>query len=92
MFSDRLDVAEAVDRIAACSCVFFTEDFADGLERVGRRLDLPLASRRVRVTEHRSSLTVEQTERLRARLEPEFELLAALQRGGIARIGEPGGR
>ena len=89
-FSDRLDVAEAVDRIAACSTVFFTEDFTGGLERVARRLDLPLTTRRVRVTERRSSLTDEQTERLRARLEPEYELLAALERGGIARIGDPG--
>ena len=89
-FSDRLDVAEAVDRIAACSTVFFTEDFTGGLERVARRLDLPLTTRRVRVTERRSSLTVEQTERLRARLDPEYELLAALERAGIARIGDPG--
>jgi len=91
MFSDRLEVAEAVDRIAACSSVFFTEDFADGLAHLGTRLDLPLTARRVRVTEKRSLLSERQTERLRDRLEPEYELLAALERGGIARIGDARG-
>jgi hypothetical protein len=87
MFSDRLDISEAVDRIAGCSSVFFTEDFADGLAVLGRRLDLPLEHRRVRVTGQRSSLSESQIERLRLRLEPEYELLRRLDEGGIARRG-----
>ena len=35
MFSDRLDVHEAADRIGACSSVFFTEDFSAGLAELG---------------------------------------------------------
>ncbi len=83
MFSTRLDVSEAVDRIAGCSSVFFTEDFELGLSGLARRLELPLLPQRARVTGDRSTLTDRQTERLRVRLEPEYELLARLAEGGI---------
>ena len=83
MFSPGLELSEAADRIAACSAVFFTEDFTGGLARLGQRLDLPLSPQRARVTGTRSSLSHEQTERLRTRLEPEYELLRRLDAGGI---------
>jgi hypothetical protein len=86
-FSTRYDVSEAVDRIAACSSIMFTEDFADGLAVLGRRLNLPLEVRRARVTGARSTLTDAQKERVRTRLEPEFELLRRLEEGAIARMG-----
>ncbi len=89
MFSPRLDVAEATDRIGSCSSVFFTEDFATGLAGLAVRLDLPLEGRRARVTGTRSVLSGAQRERLRSRLEPEYELLNRLDRAGIARIGDP---
>ena len=87
MFSERLDVSEAADRIAGCSSVFFTEEFAGGLAVLRGRLGLPLEIHRARVTESRSTLTGDQRERLRLRLEPEYELLRRLDEGGIARIG-----
>jgi hypothetical protein len=87
MFSERLDVSEAADRIAGCSSVFFTEDFASGLARLGQRLDLPLVPFRARVNPGRTELGDGQRERLRARLEPEYELLRRLDEGGIARGG-----
>jgi len=90
MFSDRLDVSEAADRIAGCSSVFFTEDYADGLADLGRRLRLPLEVRHARVAGERVSLDDGQRERLRLRLEPEFELLRRLNEGGVARIGSRG--
>jgi hypothetical protein len=83
MFSKGLDVSEAADRIAACSSVFFTEDFADGLAGLGECLGLPLSPQRARVTGTRSSLTGDQIERLRVRLEPEYELLRRLDQDGI---------
>jgi hypothetical protein len=83
MFSERSEVSEAADRIAACSTVLFTEDFARGLVRLGGRLQLPLSSQRARVTGTRSVLTADQAERLRTRLEPEYELLRRLEDGGI---------
>jgi hypothetical protein len=93
MFSDRLDVSEAAERIAGCSAAFCTESFAEGLTSLGTRLHIPLSPRQDRVAGARSSLTDEQTERLRARLEPEYELLRRLDRGGITRIdpGDQGG-
>ncbi len=85
MFSERFDVSEASDRIASCSSVLFTEQFPDGLAALGRRLQLPLALHRARVTGNRTSLTADQTERLRVRLEPEYELLRRLRGAGITR-------
>jgi hypothetical protein len=87
MFSEHLDVSEASDRIAGCSSVFFTEDFAAGLARLAGRLDLALVPYRARVTSGRTELTDGQRERLRARLEPEYELLRRLDEGGIASRG-----
>ena len=87
MFSDRFDVSEAAEQIGECSSVFFTEDFSDGLVTLGGRLELPLVARRARVTGSRSSLTDRHRERLRVRLEPEYELLRHLDEGGIATIG-----
>jgi hypothetical protein len=89
MFSDRLDVNEAAERIGSCSSVFFTEDFSAGLASLGQRLELPLEGQRARVTVRRSSLTDDQRERLRVRLEPEYELLRLLDQDGIARRGGP---
>jgi len=83
-FSTRLDVSEAVDRIAACSSVFFTENFADGLADLSRRLELPLEVHRARVTGARSVLSESQIDRLRTMLEPEYELLGRLAAGGVA--------
>jgi hypothetical protein len=87
MFSKKLDISEATDRIAACSSVFFTEDFGPGLAVLGQRLELPLEVRQVRVNKKRSTISDEQKERIRSRLEPEYELLRRLEEGGIARMG-----
>jgi hypothetical protein len=84
-FSSRLDLSEAADRIAKCSCVLFTDTFDEGLESLGRRLDLPLVAHRARSSDGRSPLTDAQLERLRTRLEPEYELLGRLEQGGIVR-------
>jgi hypothetical protein len=87
MFSEHLDVSEASDRIASCSSVFFTEDFAAGLAGLADRLGLPLVPYRARVSSGRTELTDGQRERLQARLEPEYELLRRLDEGGIASRG-----
>jgi hypothetical protein len=83
-FSSRLDLSEAVDRISDCSCVLFTDTFDEGLASLSRRLDLPLVAHRARVSESRSPLSDVQLERLRSRLEPEYELMRRLEQGGIA--------
>jgi len=89
MFSTRFDVSEAVDRIAACSSVWFTEDFAGGLAGLAHRLELPLTPHRARATGTRTILSEAQRERLRTHLEPEYELLRRLSDAGIA-VTSPG--
>jgi hypothetical protein len=86
-FSSRVDVSEAADRIAGCSSVLFTKTFDEGLAMLARRLGLHLEVRRARVGVARSPLTEAQEERLRARLEPEYELLRQLDEGGLAGAG-----
>jgi hypothetical protein len=86
-FSTSLDVSEAVDRLAECSCVLAAGDFAGGLAGLAHRLELPLTPHRERVTGSRSVLTDTQKERLRTRLEPEYELLRRLGQAGITATG-----
>ena len=85
MFSADYDVEQAAERIAACSCVFFTEDYDAGIKSLGERLGLTLPPRRDRVTGHRTELTPGEHDRLREMLEPEYELLAQLGAAGIGR-------
>ncbi len=82
-FSTSFDVGEAVDRVADCSSVFFTESYAEGLAGLSARLELPLAVHRARVTGTRSVLTESQVDRLRSMLEPEYALLTRLAAGGV---------
>jgi hypothetical protein len=76
MFSDSYDVDEAVERIAACSAVGFTEAFAESLEEIARRLDLPLSVRSERRFQYPVHPTDTELARARVLLEPEIELLA----------------
>jgi hypothetical protein len=88
-FSTHLEVTEALDRIAACSAVFHTEEFDRGLAQLAERLQLALLPQTARVTAQRSTLTDQQIERLRVRLEPEYELLRLLDQGGIGSLERP---
>jgi hypothetical protein len=88
MFSSSFDVAEAVDRIGGCSHVHFVEDNAAGVAELSRRLELPLASRRERVTGARTELTVTELDQLRDLLAPEYDMMGRLRAAGIG--GHPG--
>ncbi|MGH9017655.1 MAG: hypothetical protein ACRDY1_07905 [Acidimicrobiales bacterium] len=88
MFSAAFDVSEAVDRVSRCHHVHFVEDNAAGVAALGRRLGLPLLSRRERVTGSRTELTVKELEQLRELLAPEYEMMSRLWAAGIG--GHPG--
>jgi hypothetical protein len=76
-FSRHLDVAEAAAGVEACSYVFMTDAYDTGLAGLAGRLDLPLASRRDRVSRGSGPAPEERAhlERLREMLEPEYALL-----------------
>ena len=87
MFSAGYDIEQAAQRIAACSSVLFTEDYAAGVTRLGERLGLDLAPRRERVTGSRTPLSPGEQDRLRDMLEPEYRLLHQLRAAGIGAAG-----
>ncbi len=77
-FSPSFSVAEATERISACSAVLFTETYEPGLAALATRLALPLELRRDRTTRAPSSISSEEREQLREMLEPEYDLLRQL--------------
>jgi len=79
MFSATFDVNEAVERLRGCSHVFFTEEYEAGLAELADTLGLRLVMRREREAARRVELSADDLRLLRARLEPEYELIARLK-------------
>lgn len=75
LFSPRLDVAEALDHILACSFSFRTEDFAAGCAALSERLGLSLTALHARQANRRIEVTQRDMRTLEILLEPEYRLL-----------------
>ncbi len=81
MFSERLDPAQAAERVLACSAVCFTETFSADLKRIARELRLDLKERRERRFGEEAILTDEELALLRERLEPEYAMIDRVREG-----------
>lgn len=75
MFSPSLDPREAADNALSCSMVCFTETFSADLERLGSRLGLDLQQKREKSFVEKTELSQRELQLLRARLEPEYEMI-----------------
>ncbi len=78
-FSAQYDVEEATQAILALSAVCFTETFGADLERLARRLDLPLRLRHERRSTPLPQPPPADLERARTLLAPEIELLKSVR-------------
>lgn len=79
-FSASGDVSEALARVRKVSHVMFTEDFADGLQRLERRLALRLPHQHRR-TSRRGDVSPASLAMLRDMLDDEYTFLAAVKSG-----------
>ena len=78
MFSEQLDVDQAVSRLGQLEYVFMTERFSEGLAELGPRLGLELPEYRARIATSRVEVTDAQRQRIRALVAPEYEMLGRL--------------
>ena len=81
MFSETLDVNEALDSIKGCSHVFTTENFSKGIKELSSKLGLQLEPIHVRSSKGKYHPTEVELERLRTLLEPEFTLYRWIRQG-----------
>jgi hypothetical protein len=79
MFSNDFSVSEAAERIAACSYVGFTENFAAHVAELAGLLDLPLQLSWERRFGQKLSLPAADLEIARALLQPEYDLLRLVE-------------
>lgn len=78
-FSPQHSVDEGLTNIATVDEVLFTEDFANGIDRLGRRLGLPLPLRQERRFPHETAIDPDDLDRARARLASEYAFVDAVR-------------
>lgn len=74
MFSSSFNVKEAVERGLDCSCVFITEEYANGIRYISNKLNLDLKYLNIRKTSYNYQLNEKELNRLKSMIEPEIEL------------------
>jgi len=80
MFSKEYDIEEAFDRIMGCTCFIFTEKFDQGVQLLSSRTGCTLEPIHTRKASFNFKLEEIEMERLRALLEPEYQLYNRLKK------------
>ena len=80
MFSKSIDPVEALDRIMSCDHVIFTEDFANGVEKLGDKLHLGLKPIHTRKTDITVDIKEHHLDALQERLKPEVDMYNTLRK------------
>jgi hypothetical protein len=75
MFSARYDIGEALERVKGLSHVFFTEDFAHGVDVLNQKTGLQLEVIHTRKTLHKEEVPQRGLDTLREMLGEEYEFL-----------------
>ena len=75
MFSQNFDIDEAFEKIMGLDFVMLTESFDEGLKKLSSTLDRELLVHREKSYQNKGVVSPEQTERARALLAPEYQLL-----------------
>jgi hypothetical protein len=88
MFSEGYSVAEAADRIRACSAWFMTERYDQGVHELGAHLGLDLAARWDRRSVGTVDVVGPHVDRLAELMAPEYQLLKALADDPGNRLGQ----
>jgi Sulfotransferase family len=75
MFSPHFSVPEALHQLKTLGHFFFTEKFAEGVASLNRKTGLNLEPLRERVSSHKAFIAKPLLEKLRQKLEPEYQFL-----------------
>jgi hypothetical protein len=78
MFSERMDVEEAFDKVLSCSFIFRIENFERGCKQLSQRLNIPLAPIHMRKTTVAVDFSNSELAALDDILEPEYRLMGKL--------------
>jgi hypothetical protein len=80
MFSENFDIEEATNGILSCSFFFRTEDFKIGCSELSKKLNIDLHSIHIRKRPSGRVLSEKDLKLLETELEPEYRLLAKLEK------------
>ena len=76
MFSEGLDVEEALENISLCTYVILLEDFDEGLRELSVKVGIPLEPMHTRRLANEVDISSAEKKRLREYLEPEYQLMS----------------
>lgn len=75
MFSAQYDIEEALERVQGLSHYMFTEDFAQGVEKLNEKTGLNLGTIHIRKTEYKAEIHQRSLDALKEQVNVEYEFL-----------------